>query len=278
MRKIRKDGEVLWVRETARAMLIKKRPVALIVCEVITEGKRAAETLRQVEAELAHANRVATMGQLTASIAHEVSQPIAGAAASGQAALRWLASGTPDLDAAGRAIERVIRDSNRAGEVFDRIRDIIKKAAPRKGSFDVNDAIREVVTLALGEAAKNGVSVQTDLADGLPLIHGDRVQVQQVMLWSRGGSVGVRAMSVRKPAYRRSCGVPRVSPAAYEAALLRRAVRPSLPMRYIVAVPTPGAFDQLPSLDIDLSFNRIAFPSVAPASSAAHLGHRRLRL
>ncbi|HTO60205.1 MAG TPA: AAA family ATPase [Bradyrhizobium sp.] len=148
----------------------------------LTERKRAEEALRQVEGELAHANRVATMGQLTASIVHEVSQPIAGAAASGQAALRWLADGTPNVEAARQSVERIIRDINRAREVIQRVRDVIKKAAPLKDSVDINEATREVVALTLGEAAKNGVTVETQLADGLPLIEGDRVQLQQVIL------------------------------------------------------------------------------------------------
>ena len=95
LRKVRKNGEMVWVRETARATVINTRPVLLIVCEDITEGKRAAEALREVQTELAHANRVAALGQLTASIAHEVNQPIAGVLSSGQAALRWL--DRPDL-------------------------------------------------------------------------------------------------------------------------------------------------------------------------------------
>ena len=182
LRKLRKNGEALWVRETARAMLIKNRPVVLAVSEDITERRRATEALAQVQAELAHANRVATMGQLTASIAHEVSQPVGGAAASGQAALRWLAGGTPDLDAARRAIERVIRDTSRAGEVIDRVRAVIRKAPPRKDRFAINEAIREVVSLTGGEAARNDVTVQMQLADGLPQVEGDRVQLQQVIL------------------------------------------------------------------------------------------------
>jgi PAS domain-containing protein len=98
LRKLRKDGEALWVRETARAMLVKNRPVVVVVSEDITDGKRAAEALREVQAELTHANRVAALGQLTASIVHEVSQPVAGALSSGHAALRWL--DRPDLEAA----------------------------------------------------------------------------------------------------------------------------------------------------------------------------------
>ena len=180
LRKVRKDGEIVWVRETARATVINTRPVLLIVCEDITEGKRAAEALREVQAELAHANRVAALGQLTASIAHEVNQPVAGVLSSGQAALRWL--DRPDLEAARRAIERVIRDATRAGDVISGLRALVKKSPPRTESFDVNEAIREVIVVTRGEAAKSGISVKTQLAEGLPLIHGDRVQLQQVIL------------------------------------------------------------------------------------------------
>jgi PAS domain S-box-containing protein len=180
MRKLRKDGEVLWVRETARAMLVKNRPIVLVVSEDITEGKRAAEALREVQAELVHANRVAALGQLTASIAHELAQPITGALNSGNAALRWLDG--RDLEAARRAIERVIRDATRAGDVISGLRALVRKAPPRTESFDMNDAIREVIVLTFGEAAKNGISVETQLAEHLPCIQGGRVQLQQVML------------------------------------------------------------------------------------------------
>jgi PAS domain S-box-containing protein len=146
------------------------------------EARESERRYREAQTELAHANRVATMGQLTASIAHEVNQPITGVVASGHAALRWLAGGTPDLAAARQAIERVIRDGSRAGDVIGRIRGLIKNAPPRKDSFDINGAIREVIDLTRGEAAKNGVSVQTELADGLPLIEADRVELQQVIL------------------------------------------------------------------------------------------------
>jgi PAS domain S-box-containing protein len=146
------------------------------------EARESERRYREVEMELAHANRVATMGQLTASIAHEVQQPITGVVASGHAALRWLSRGKPDLESARRAIERVIRDASRAGDVVGRIRALIRKAPPRKDRLDINEAIREVIELTRGEAVKNGVSVQMELADGLPLIYGDRVQLQQVIL------------------------------------------------------------------------------------------------
>ena len=180
LRKVRKTGEVIWVRETARATLINNRPVLLIVCEDITEGKRAAESLREVQTELAHANRVAALGQLTASIAHEINQPIAGALSSGQAALHWLDK--PNVEAARRSIERVIRDASRAGAIISGVRSLVKKVPVRTGGFDMNDAIREVVVITRGEATKHSISVGTQLAEGLPPIQGVRVQLQQVIL------------------------------------------------------------------------------------------------
>jgi PAS domain S-box-containing protein len=182
LRKIRKDGEALWVRDTARTMLIKKRPVVLIVCEDITERKRTAEALREVQMELAHANRVATMGQLTASIAHEVNQPLAAAVTNAQAALRWLDGRPPDLEEVRQALARIVKDGNRGGEVIDRIRALIKKTPPRKDALAINEVIREVIELIRDEAVKNYISVQTQLPEGLPRIEGDRVELQQVIL------------------------------------------------------------------------------------------------
>ena len=146
------------------------------------EARESERRYREMQTELAHANRVATMGQLTASIAHEVNQPIAatsptpGGAALARAPSRriWMRS--------RQALARIVRDGSRAGAVVGRIRDLIKKAPPRKERVEINEAIREVIELTRGEAAKNGVSVQTKLAEGLPLVHGDRVQLQQVIL------------------------------------------------------------------------------------------------
>lgn len=146
------------------------------------EARESEQRYREVQTELARANRLVTMGQLTASIAHEVNQPIAGAAASGHAALRWLERETPDLPAARRSIERVIRDSNRASDVIARIRELIRKAPPRRDRFDINEAIRDVIMLTRGETAKNAVSITTRLADALPLVEGDQVQLRQVIL------------------------------------------------------------------------------------------------
>jgi C4-dicarboxylate-specific signal transduction histidine kinase len=132
--------------------------------------------------ELAHANRVATIGELAASIAHEVNQPIAAAVTNAQAALRWLGAGPPDLEEVRQALARIVKDADRAGDVIGRIRELIRKAPPRKDWVNINEAIREVIALTHGEAVKNGASVQTALGQGLPLIEGDRVQLQQVVL------------------------------------------------------------------------------------------------
>ena len=299
-RQLRKDGTMLWVRETARAMLIRHRPVALIVCEDITDRKRAeylsrqvferspdrisivgrdfryqrvnpafelrygvpaetfvgkhvadylgiegfeqtakayyarcfageevsyaewfnisfgrrflavtysplrpaseqveavlvisrdltehvlaSEALREAQRELAHVNRLTTMGQLTASIAHEVNQPIAATVTNAQAALRWLDARPPNLEETRQAVARIVNDGIRAGDVVGRIRALIKKVPARSDRFDINDAIGDVIALIRSELSSNGVSVQTQLAQGLPPIQGDRVQLQQVML------------------------------------------------------------------------------------------------
>ena len=148
----------------------------------ITERKRAEEALRSAQAELTHANRVATMGQLTASVAHEVSQPIAATVLNAQAALRWLGAQPPNLGEVRRILGQITDDGKRAGDVIGWIRALIKKAPPRKESLEINQAILEVIALTRGEAVQNGVSVRTQLAEGLPLIHADRVQLQQVIL------------------------------------------------------------------------------------------------
>ena len=148
----------------------------------ITERKRAEEALRSAHAELAHANRVATMGQLTASVAHEVSQPIAATVLNAQAALRWLGAQPPNLNEVGRILGQIRDDGKRAGDVIGWIRALIKKAPPRKESLEINEAILEVIALTHGQAAQNGVSVRTQLAEGLPLFQADRVQLQQVIL------------------------------------------------------------------------------------------------
>ena len=148
----------------------------------LTERKRASDALRALQMDLAHTNRLATMGQLTASIAHEVNQPIGAARNNAHAALRFLAADPPDLAEATEAIECVVNDTYRAGAIIGGIRDQVKKVPPHKKDIALNGAIEEVIALVRGELSKHHVSIETQLAQGLPPVHGDRVQLQQVML------------------------------------------------------------------------------------------------
>jgi PAS domain S-box-containing protein len=153
----------------------------------LTERKRAEAEMRESELryrelqmELAHASRVATMGHLSASIAHEINQPIAGIITNANAGLRWLGARTPNLEEARQAFARIMRDGNRAREVIDRVRSLARKAPPRLDRLDLNEAVREVIALAQAEIRRNRIQLQTRLGDGLPRIAGDRVQLQQV--------------------------------------------------------------------------------------------------
>jgi C4-dicarboxylate-specific signal transduction histidine kinase len=146
------------------------------------EARENEQRYRKAELELAHANRVATMGQLTSSIAHEVKQPIGAAVGNAQAALGFLARRPPELKEVREALEAIVETGHRAGEIVDRICELIKKAPPRKECLDINAGIREVIELTRSELVKSGISMQADLADSLPLLKGDRVQLQQVIL------------------------------------------------------------------------------------------------
>ena len=155
----------------------------------ITEQKRAEAELRESERRyreaqtaLAHANRVATMGQMTASISHEIKQPIAASATNAQAGLLWLRAAPPNLEEVRQAFDRINKDMKRASEVMNRIHGLVKKAPPTMETLQVNGVIGEVVALLRSEIVKHGIHVQMRLADDLPVIEADRVAVQQVML------------------------------------------------------------------------------------------------
>ena len=148
----------------------------------IDDQKRTEEALRETQMALAHNNRVATVGQLTASISHEVKQPLSAAMTNAQAALRFLNAEPPDLVEVRDALKDIVDNNRRAGEIVDGIRALIKREPPRKSRLNINEAIREVIGLARREATNNGVSIQTQFDDDMPLIEGDRVQLQQVIL------------------------------------------------------------------------------------------------
>ena len=149
---------------------------------IALESTRRERQYREMQSELAHANRVATMGQLTASIAHEIKQPIATARNNAAAALRFLDKSPPDVAEVREALTCIVNETDRASDVVDRIGSLIKKAPPRKEVVDLNAAILEVTALTHSEAVKTGVTVGTQLAGELPRIQCDRVQLQQVML------------------------------------------------------------------------------------------------
>jgi PAS domain S-box-containing protein len=149
---------------------------------VEAEARENERRYREAQLELAHANRVATMGQLTASITHEVNQPITAAVTYALAARRFLSADPPNFREVDDALSLIVKEGNRAGEVVGRIRALIKKAPARKDAVEINDAVLEVIALTRAEAANNSVSVRTQLAEGLPRVQGDRVQLQQVLL------------------------------------------------------------------------------------------------
>jgi C4-dicarboxylate-specific signal transduction histidine kinase len=159
------------------------------VCSDITDRKRAEEKLRDSERrlldaqmELARVTRVTTLGELTASIAHEVNQPLAAVVANAEASLRWLDRGTPDLDAVRRSVEWVISDGNRAGEVIRRVRALANKSDIEMVPLDVNDVVRETIGLMQREVLSHQVSLRVELVPALPTILADRVQLQQVII------------------------------------------------------------------------------------------------
>jgi C4-dicarboxylate-specific signal transduction histidine kinase len=146
------------------------------------ELRRREARLRDAQMELTHANRVTATGQLAASIAHEVAQPIAAALTNANAARRWLGAKPPELEEVGQALGRIVRDGSRASEIIGQIRALVRKAPSRNDQFDINETMLEVIALTRSELRRNRTSLQTQLADDLPLILGDRIQLQQVML------------------------------------------------------------------------------------------------
>jgi C4-dicarboxylate-specific signal transduction histidine kinase len=161
----------------------RQRPLTVLETNNdVTNRKQAEEALRQAQADLAHVSRVTTMGELAASLAHEVNQPIAAAVTNADACLRWLAGDTPDLEEARTAAMRIMKDGTRASEIINRIHLFFKKSTPVREPVDVNGVIREMIVLLRTEMARHSISVRTELAADIPEVMGDRVQLQQVMM------------------------------------------------------------------------------------------------
>jgi two-component system sensor kinase FixL len=187
------EGELVHVRRDGTQVVVASRwalqrspsgrPVAILETNNdITDRKRIEDQLNNTQIELAHINRVTTIGQLAASIAHEVNQPIAAIVTNAEAALRFLNAQPPDLVEVREALTEIVSDGDRARNVVERIRALVRKVPPRYERMDVNQTILEVLALTRSEMERNGVALQTQLADGLAYIEADRVRVQQVIL------------------------------------------------------------------------------------------------
>jgi PAS domain S-box-containing protein len=177
----RKDGSRIPIL-IAAALFEWKRDEGVAFVLDLTERKRVEGALRDAQANLAHVVRVTTLGELAASIAHEVNQPLAAVIANAAATLSWLRRGTPDVDAACRSVEWIIDDGNRASEVIRRLRALASKTSVEKAPLDINDAVREVIALVQRELIGHQVLLRTELAPALPMALGDRVQLQQVII------------------------------------------------------------------------------------------------
>jgi len=178
-----RDHSMKYVRLVAHATRDQEGRLEYIgAVQDLTQHRLSEEALGKARSELAHVARVTSLGALTASIAHEVNQPIAAALTNGQAALRWLGKQPPDLVEVQQALERIVRDGTRAGEIIDRMRALFGKAPPSKADLDINEVVGEIVALTQGEALKNRVTVRAELEGGLPVVRADRVQLQQVVL------------------------------------------------------------------------------------------------
>jgi C4-dicarboxylate-specific signal transduction histidine kinase len=177
------DGSVKTIRVVAHAVRDEASQLEFNGALMdITAAKRAEEELIRAQAELARVARVTTLGELTASIAHEINQPLGAMVANGNAGLRWLKRAIPDVDEARAAFTRIVNDGHRAGEVIESIRAIFKNVDQEKTPIDINKLVRDMLGLMLGELRANHVSVQTKLDDNLPDVRGNRVQLQQVIL------------------------------------------------------------------------------------------------
>jgi C4-dicarboxylate-specific signal transduction histidine kinase len=182
-RLLRPDGSAKYLHVVARAFESSTGDLEFVGAVTdITERKLAEEALRQAQTDLTRANRVTTMGELAASLAHEVSQPISAAIANAGACLRWLEKDQPDLEEARAAATRIVRNGKLASDIINRIRSQFKKGTSQREAVDVNEIIREIIALLRGEVMRYNIFIRTELATELPQITGDRVQLQQVVM------------------------------------------------------------------------------------------------
>jgi len=195
------DGEYRWFEN--RGVPIRDDAGRIVRWYVlltdIEDRTQALARLEQMQSDFAHMNRVSMMGELAASLSHEITQPIASARNNARAAQNYLNKKPPHLDEVREALACVVDDTDRAGDIIDRIRDHMKKAPPRKEHFDLNEAIDEVIVLGQSAIIKNRVWVQTRLSEGLPPIHGDRIQLQQVVMNLLLNAVEAMGSVERKP-------------------------------------------------------------------------------
>jgi NO-binding membrane sensor protein with MHYT domain/signal transduction histidine kinase len=177
------DGSVKYVHVVTHALSTEPGSIEFVGAVTdTTKTKLAQESLRQAQADLAHINRVTTMGELAASLAHEIKQPISAVHTNAKTCLRWLGRDQPDIEEAREAVSRILQNITRASEIISRIRVLFKKEEPQRDSVDVNEVIREMISLLLGEAGRHAVSIHTELAPELPKVSADRVQLQQVLM------------------------------------------------------------------------------------------------
>jgi PAS domain S-box-containing protein len=180
----RKDGQVVWVRNNISVVPGTERTPRFLmaISEDVTQQKLSEEALAKARSELANVARITSLGVLTASIAHEINQPLSGIITNASTCLRMLSADSPNVDGAKETVRRTIRDGNRVSDVITRLRTLYSKKEPSPESMDLNEATQEVTALSLSELQRSGVILRHELADDLPLVVGDRIQLQQVIL------------------------------------------------------------------------------------------------
>jgi DNA-binding LacI/PurR family transcriptional regulator/signal transduction histidine kinase len=178
------DGTTRYVHATCHPVLDAAGDIVEVLgtARDVTERRRAEDALRETQAALAHVTRVTTLGEVTASIAHEVNQPLLGIVSSASSCARWLAAQPPNLPRAQRALKRIMEAGTRASAIIDRVRTLVKRQPMRPEAVDVNEVVHEVIAMVRHELQRSAVSIKTRLADEVPAISGDRVQLQQVVL------------------------------------------------------------------------------------------------